>query len=172
MVFRFFIFLIFISCGTNKMETNVISDPEISSFCPEDGTCTFEILNNKKLDITYYNINKPSPQVISGSNIVIQFEYKRHEIPNSVDGNYSEFLYLELPKNKLEQQLKDVKLQEVKLLYGRICYCKGQTGYYKITQGMLSIKKHNSDNIYDFSLKFKTDEVPQIITEVKETFRL
>ena len=171
--FILFLFLIFlIGCGSKKTDKKQTTAYEIKSICPVDGSCSFTSWKNKSLLITYYEGNKPSPEIVNGPNIVIQFEYKRHEVPNASDGHYSEHIYIEFAENETDLELEGKNLQNVKLLFGRFCYCKGQNGFYKITNGKLSIKKLKVDNLYELKLQFTTNEVPQIITEIKETFRL
>jgi len=55
----------------------------------------------------------------------------------------------------------------VKALFARLCFCRGQTGYYIINQGQLSIKKL-SESQYHLKMRFKIDEVPQVISEIDE----
>jgi hypothetical protein len=55
------------------------------------------------------------------------------------------------------------------MLFGRFCFCKGQTGYYKVEQGTLNLiyKK----NVVDFTLDFTVTKVPQIIKSIKATVK-
>ena len=91
------------------------------------------------------------------------------EIPNTMDSSYREILYLELNPKALEIEKEGVNLQDVKLLFARLCFCKGQTGYYKITEGKLKISQVQ-DNTYHLYLEFNTSEVPQILHKISETF--
>lgn len=72
--------------------------------------------------------------------------------------------------DNLEVNLKDSELEKVNLLFGRLCFCRGQSGYYKITRGDLKVTKTNANNEFLLTLNFKTDDVPQIITEISEKF--
>ncbi len=161
---------IIISCNAKqktllKNETN-----NTSTICPQDGVCTFEVLQNKSLKLLKDGIGKLYPDISEGDKIILKFEYKRNEIPNTVDGNYSELIYVELNQNNLNIELENSDLQEAKLLFARLCFCRGQTGYYKVTNGKLSIKKES--NNYKFNLEFIIDEVPQVITSINESFAL
>ncbi|MCF6295913.1 MAG: hypothetical protein L3J25_09515 [Flavobacteriaceae bacterium] len=138
--------------------------------CPKDGVCTFEVLQNKSLKLLKDGIGELYPDISEGDKIILKFEYKRNEIPNTVDGNYSELIYVELDQNNLNIELENLDLQEVKLLFARLCFCRGQTGYYKVTNGKLSIKKES--NNYKFNLEFIIDKVPQVITSINELFVL
>ena len=50
------------------------------------------------------------------------------------------------------------------MLFGRYCFCRGQTGLYRVKKGNLQIVSLN-DNIH-FNLDFTIDEVPQIIKNI------
>ncbi|MGB5418674.1 MAG: hypothetical protein WBN21_07590, partial [Algibacter sp.] len=80
-----------------------------------------------------------------------------------------EEIFIELDQENL--QFETTELIDKKLFFARWCYCKGQTGYYKINQGKLTVTKIDNSN-YDVHLVFKIDEVPQIINEIKHTFKL
>ncbi len=99
----------------------------------------------------------------------MKFEYKRNEIPDTVDSSYREEIFVELDYNNLEFVTTNFKVQ--KILFARWCYCKGQTGYYKIHQGELLIKRIQNET-YELNLKLKTDKVPQIINQISQVFSL
>ena len=93
---------------------------------------------------------------------------QRKEIKDTADGSYSEFIYFELSNQDEHFVLKDLDLQKVNLLYGRICFCKGSSGYFRISSGTLFVDKHS--NTLDIDLSFKSPKgIPQIITQIKET---
>ena len=54
----------------------------------------------------------------------------------------------------LEINLKDGELNNVKALFARLCFCRGQTGYYTLNQGQIAIKKL-SENQYHLKMRFK-----------------
>lgn len=159
---------IIFSCNAKQ---KIQSEREGANFnCPEDGICSFEVLHDKALTLLHDGFGELYPEISEGKNIILKFEYKRNEIPNTVDGNYSELIYVELDSNNLNIELKNSKLQEAKVLFARFCFCKGQTGYYKVEKGKLSLTKES--NSYRFNLEFKIDEVPQIITSIHQLFDL
>ncbi len=162
--------LVFFSC--NAKQKLLIEDKGENSTdkCPEDGICTFEILKNKTFEVKKDNLGNLYPEIFDGDNIILIFEYKRNEIPNTLDGNYSELIYVELNPNNLIIDLEDSKLQDAKLLFARLCFCRGQTGYYKVKSGKLSISREKDK--YQFNLEFKVNEVPQVITSISESFSL
>ena len=56
-------------------------------------------------------------------------------------------------KKAFKKEYKDTELEQVKLVYGKHCYCKGEAGYYKIAQGILKIDQ--SDKHTKVKLTFK-----------------
>lgn len=166
----FFLF-IQISCKASKekgLKTNLKS---VMTNCPEDGICTFEVLKNKSLQVKKDGIGALYPVFIEGKTNVLKFEYKRNDIPNTQDGNYSELIYVELPQEIENIEIANNNLSNLNVLFARLCFCRGQTGYYKVSKGLLEINKNN-DNSFNFKLNFKIDEVPQIISVIEETFSL
>ncbi len=166
----FFLFsLLIFSCATKQNATEINEIKINSIVCPEDGVCTFEVLSNQSLSIEKDGIGALYPKISEGNKTIIKFEYERNEIPNTVDGHYSELVYIELSPEDLEIDLKDAELKNVKALFARLCFCRGQTGYYIISQGQLSIKKL-LENQYNLKMSFKIDEVPQVISTIDEVF--
>lgn len=165
-LFTLFLF----SCNSTKKTKETASmNPEISMQCPEDGSCTFSVIKGKSLTVLKDGIGMKYPELKDNPKTnIIKFTYHR-EAPNGlVDGNYTEEIYFEIPNNFYTLDLKDEALQKVKLLYGRLCYCKGSTGYFKVTDGTLHYDK-NKDGTATLSLIFNNNEVPQIIKEIEGT---
>ena len=162
------IFFIICGCKTNKSisNTNIIA---IGSKCPSDGNCQIKVLENKTLVVKKDDFGKLYYQILeSNLNNVIIFNFTKSVPKNVQDGNYREEIIFEIAKDDKELNLLDTKLQETKMLFGRFCYCKGYTGYYKITSGLLEIK--SKKNIKQLNLNFKIDEVPQIIKTIEFKF--
>lgn len=159
-----------LSCNARQ---KLLADERIEHLttdCPENGVCAFEVLHNKSLKLLKDGIGKLYPDISDGDNIILKFEYKRNEIPNTMDSSYRELIYVELDPNNLTLELENSQLKEVKLLFARLCFCRGQTGYYNVNKGKLSITK-KGDN-YQFNLDFEINEVPQIITSISQSFIL
>lgn len=170
----FLIALLVFSCKTSeipKSNSSVEDTILLTTNCPDDGTCTFDVIQNSSMKILTDDIGALYPQFYKSEAIVLKFEYKKEEQTNTADGGYTELIYLEIDKEDLELELENSKLEQVKLLFGRLCFCKGSSGYFKITDGNLSIKKKNEDS-YRIDITFTTKEVPQIITAISETFSL
>lgn len=136
----------------NELTTNVTSN------CPDDGTCNAIVYKNKKIDLLMDNLGKPYYQMSESTDkYVVKYEYIRTPLESTQDSGYREEIVFELNNNDKEANYSDIELVNQHFLYGRFCFCRGQTGYYQITKGNVSLK--NSKLKVDFS----TTEVPQII---------
>jgi hypothetical protein len=159
---------VFFGCKTKQEITNDVPIFFQNITCPDDGNCTFEVLKDSSLEIKTDEFGNLYPEISSGNKLVVKYHYKRNEIKNTADSSYSEFIYFELDNQEENFILKDIDLQKVKLLYGRICFCRGSSGYFKITSGTLFVDKHGDK--LDVDLRFKSPKgIPQIITQIKET---
>jgi len=160
-----------ISCKTSKEKELKTKSKTLVSKCPEDGICTFEVLKNKSLEIKKDDIGALYPMVSEGKTNVLKFEYKRKELPNTQDSNYSELIYVEIPQKTEGLKFTDTDLNKAKVLFARLCFCRGQTGYYNVNKGQLDISKSKGEH-YNLTLNFKIGEVPQVITLIEESFSL
>ena len=163
--------MIFSSCGTQKEQSNDqrVSLPPPIINCPEDGDCSFEVFKNSNLNLAYGSDGKLYPEVTEGEKIVIKYHYKRKTIENTMDSNYSEYVYFEFDPNVKQIILKDKELQNVKMVFGRICYCKGSMGYFPVREGNLFL--FNSNGNLTVRTSFKINKVPQIINQIDENIK-
>lgn len=168
-LYLFFVMISLLNCKAKSGLASVKSKEVEHVVCPENGSCSYEIHKNKTLQIKTDNLGDIYPNMIIGNDFVIKFEYKKAENTNYQDNGYREEVFIELDKDNLELETTDLKSQN--LLFARWCYCKGQTGYYKINKGELSITKMDDKN-FKLHLSFTIDEVPQIINEINYTFNL
>ena len=166
----FILCLVLISCGS-KSQVLTENSRFTETDCTSDGVCSLKVETNKSLKLVNELSNTIYPDILDGDHIVLTFEYKRNDIPNTADGHYSEQLILELDPNNLDITLTGKTLQNVKLLFARFCYCKGQTGYYRINNGTLKVEKLDNE-AYFISISFSQDAVPQIITFIGEPFEI
>ncbi|WP_298237383.1 hypothetical protein [uncultured Algibacter sp.] len=137
-------------------------------WCPEDGVCSFEVLKERRLELKYDEFGMPYLNINNGNRTILKFEYKKTTSPNLADSNYREEVFIVLNTNNIEIETSNLKSEQI--IFGRWCFCKGQAGNFKVSQGNLSIKKLN-DTDYLLNLSFKVDEVPQIITEINHIFK-
>ncbi len=138
----------------------------LTSECPKDGTCTVELFENKRIAIKkdeferlYYSLED------NKATRVAKYTYTRKVKGDVQDAVYREEVIIELRNGK------DTTTSNPSppLLFGRFCFCKGQTGYYNITHRNLSITKKSKVQTVD--LDFKIEEVPQIIKHITFTLK-
>jgi hypothetical protein len=151
------------SCNCKK-QTVKISPQKVAleNSCPKDGDCSIEVLENKTLNVlkdefgsNYYKLEEDF------NHKVIKYTYNRKVKGDLQDAGYREEIVFEIGNDLKPETIKDAELQKTKMIFGRFCFCRGQTGNYKISQGTLDIQK---DKIL---LNFKIDEVPQIINKIE-----
>lgn len=173
-IFVLFSFLL-IACNTTKSTTSnsILNSAVISETlnCPENGTCTIELIPNKNLEFKKDQFGNRYPIISDGDKTIFKFTFTKNPVKNTEDSSYTELIYAELNSSLNELSLVNEQLQTVKLHFGRLCFCKGETGYYTIKNGAFSLQKIASDSIkitIDFSIK----EVPQLISKINETISL
>ena len=164
-------FFLMLSCKSQHPDNlNLDAQNEHHTICPDQGKCNFSVITNQSLKFKKDEFGIGYTEFIKKDAILLKFEYQRNDIPNTVDGHYIERVYLELPKSTKVLNLKNQALQKVNLLFERVCYCKGETGFYQIEQGTLSLTSLGNKN-YHLKLNFKSP-VTQLITEINEVFSL
>ena len=139
-----------------KTSKELMKEKETASICPEDGTCTSKIYINQQLHIQidetgalYYRLTE------NKNSSVISYEYKKHTDSTLVDNHYSETILFEIANDCKELDLKDKNLQNVKMLFNKQCFCRGQAGVYKITNGHLIFSKENELNTVQLAFEIQ-----------------
>lgn len=157
--------------GCKSQKTNTITAPEKSmvstiSACPQDGKCSLEIFRNKRLNVLSDQYGSVYYQMLDDDNSsVIQYFYDRNVPKDLQDANYREEIVFEVKNTETNLSLSDNELQKTKMLFGRFCFCRGETGYYKVDNGSLNLNQ--KENNIDFNLQFTIDKVPQIIKTIQ-----
>lgn len=148
-----------LTCGANKPEMTV----KLKSECPKNGTCSIELLKGKSMALKKDEFGRNIYTLEENANkSVIKYSYSKTVKDNLQDAGYREEIIFEWsPKIKT---ILNEELQNTKMLFGRFCYCKGQTGYYKISKGSLKVTPKRKEK--SVTLHFETDEVPQIIKDI------
>ena len=134
--------------------------------CPEGGDCSFEVLQHSTLTLKRDEIGMLYPEIAEGDGVVLRFHFKKDTDPNDLDSSYSEYLLMEIDSGLVELGLRDKELQKVKMTFGRICYCKGEMGYFPVRQGQLFV--YQKDGRLQVRTSFKVSKVPQIVKEIDE----
>ena len=154
--------LVFASCSCKKNTTALSAS--LLSECPKDGDCKIELFDGKTIVVKttdtgslYYELEENT------SKKVLKYTYNRKVKGNIQDASYREEIIFEVNSNQEKSTFVDSSLQDIQLLFGRFCYCKGQTGFYKIGSGALTVSKDKQTTTTQINLNFKTNKVPQII---------
>lgn len=159
-IFLFPFLFLLICCGSKK------NNPTTSNVnCPEESTCSIEIIKNKGLIVkndsfgnAYYELED------SDAKNVILYVFEKNKDENIPDSGYKEEVIFEIDAKNAELNLTGTSLQQTKMLFGRFCFCRGATGYYKVNEGTLALKTEKGQ--IQFDLTFKINEVPQIISHI------
>lgn len=137
----------------------------ITSQCPENGKCTIELLKNKSLDIKNDEFGTTYFTLIDNPNTsVIQYQYNRNVEKGLQDGQLQEQILFEINKTDEKINLENKELQKTKMIFRRLCFCRGQTGTFRVTSGILNLTK--KDDVFLVDLNFKVDQVPQLYTSI------
>jgi len=151
--------LVLLSCSAQKKGKHSLTATMVS-VCPKEGTCSIEIHEHQKMVVKNDDFGRPYYALeASDEKNVIQFTYNKKVKGNLQDASYREEVLFEINNQIQNATLKDQDLDSVQLLFGRFCYCKGQTGYYKVSSGALNSNAQSKI----ITLDFKTTEVPQVI---------
>lgn len=150
------------SCGAKKNTAN----PEtvaLLSECKKNANCTVKLLQHKSMVVKqdefgsqYYTLEE-NPE----KNVIV-YTYSITGKGDVQDASYREEIVFEIGHALANLKLVDSDIQSSKMLFGRFCYCKGQTGYYKVTHGKMDIDQDSK-----LSLDFTVTEVPQIIKRIQ-----
>lgn len=163
------------SCkSTQQVNSQVISNEIIitkTENCPKNGTCSLELIPNKNLDFKTDEFGNLYPTINNGEKTILKYTFTKKSIENTADSNYTEIIYAELDKSYSNINLINSQLQTIKLHYGRLCFCKGESGYFPITNGVFNLSKSGKDSL-TIDLNFSVKKIPQIISEIHETISL
>jgi len=124
----------------------------------------FYLFKNKKLQVSEVNGSLTYDMADDVKTDVLKFSYEKDMDKAAFDGGYREEVVFEIPNNVSQQDFIDGELQNTKMLFGRYCFCRGQTGLYKVVSGKLHFRQ--SRNGIHFQLQFKINEVPQVTQEI------
>lgn len=167
-----FLLLALTSCNCQKKTSlkEPVDTITIKEECPENGICTIELLKNKSLIVKsdefgnlYYHLDD------NESKNVVRYTFEKDKDETLQDSGYREEIIFEINTNVNELNLSGKNLQETKMIFGRFCFCKGATGYYKVQDGTLLLRKAKENIVLD--LNFKITEVPQIVTKINRIIK-
>lgn len=161
-----YISLLFSLFCCKSAEPNAIQNKNtIMENCPDDGVCSIVLLQNKSLNVLSDDLGGLYVTLTDNPNThVFQYQYKRNVPEYIQDGHHVEEVYWEINAKEKSLTLENESLQEIKMIFGRHCYCKGQAGFFKINSGTLELEK--IEDGYAVKLRFETKEVPQLLNSV------
>ena len=167
--------LLLVACKTPQKATSQVSTSKTITTtidnCSENGTCTLELIPNKTLEFKTDEFGNLYPFINEGSKTIFKYTFTKNPIENTTDSNYTELIYAELDSPILDINLVNEQLQNVQLHYGRLCFCKGESGYFPIKNGNFSLTNSDQDSL-KIDLNFSVKKIPQIISEIHQTVSL
>jgi len=167
------IILLFASCNANKNLSFVVKNPiQVNAKnCAQNGKCELKLTPNKSLVFKKDKFGNLYPEITDGENTLLTYTFNRNPIKNTQDSNYTEIIYATLPKNIKEISLTDSELKQVNLHFARLCFCKGETGYYPIENGTFKLTKTDKDSI-KIACEFKVKNIPQVVSSFEENISI
>ncbi|WP_024771895.1 hypothetical protein [Aquimarina macrocephali] len=155
----------------SSKEIAVVSEYQNNKeYCPEGGNCTIKLHKNSSMVLKKDTTDRYYPVIEKGDGIVIEFKFLIKGPEGTADADYSETIHLEINKTTETLSLKGEKLEQVHLLFGKHCFCRGEAGYYKVKDGNLELQKSKDEINIDVS--FNIPEVSHKIFNIKEKIRL
>lgn len=161
-------FLMVFSCKGRKPvfenTTGIKSQVHTLNTCSEQSVCTIEVFENASISHNTENTHEP-PKMEKGNNYVVVYQLERIVPPNTAVGQHRELLIFEFDKNAKQIFVANKALSDLKVTYGRFCYCKdGGTGYFPVDDGKLKLQRKN-DSLY-LNISFKVGKIPQEVTRI------
>lgn len=166
-VFYFLIpILVLTGCKTQSTLNTDQTNTTMKMDCPNEGKCTIVAHKDSNLEIKVDGIGKMYPEITEGENVVIQYTYLKEAPEGIADGNYSESVYFEIPKDAKDFTKEDAGLLDVDLLYGRHFFSP-ESGFMQVDSGKLAVTK--KDNVITIDLHFEIENMRQVISRIVET---
>ena len=148
-----------------NQNTKYISKTEnLITNCPPEGTCTIRFNKNKGLALKTVNNYLAYNIIADNSKTLVEFQYNSKQEDVAIDGGYREIVIFEIANSVNKLQLKDIDLQQCKMIYAQYSNVRGKAGLFKITSGELLLTKN--ENEIDFSLKFALDKNAPLINAI------
>ncbi len=155
----------------SSKEIAVVSEPQNNEgYCPEGGNCTVKLHKNSSLVLKKDTADSYYPVIEKGDGIVVEFKFLIKGPEGTADGDYSETIHFEINKATEILNIKGEALEQVQLLFGKHCFCRGEAGYYRVKDGNLTLQKLK-DNI-NVDISFNIPDVSHKIFNIKEKIKL
>jgi hypothetical protein len=126
---------LFSFCGGSKSKQP--QELIVESPCPPEGNCAVEIMKDKSLIVKNNMGTKFYYQLAdTPGRIVVRYTYTKKSNPEYQDDFYIEEVIFETD-GQLET-LANAQPEDIKMLFGVKCYCKGKAGYYNVNKGVVA----------------------------------
>lgn len=142
-----------------------------SNSCPEDGTCTIELIPNKSLQFKTDEFGKRYPLILDGNHTVLKYSYSKKPIKGVQDSQYSEVIYIELNNNSHDVSLLNKELKQAKIHLGILTFYRDKQGYYPIENGTFSLQRIDDESV-KIDLQFHLKKVSPKVSELHEIISL
>jgi hypothetical protein len=151
----FILGLYFLGCKTHSNQNN--------KNCPEDGICTFKITEAHRLEVKSDDLGQKYYQLISSANHhILQYTYLVKGSENTMDGNQTETLLIEIPsyfRDKISKS--DESLQDLKMIFDKQCFCRDQkVGVFEVKNGTLTLEKKAT---FQWEAEFFIPEISHVL---------
>lgn len=159
---------VLISCGNSKQASNSLDHDNNNVFNSQE--MEVEVKKNTVYTIAQDITGATYPEFENGNATTLIFKYVEKGPLGTADGDYTEMVYMSIPKDISTKKYSDANLQTTNVLFGKFCFCKGEAGFYEVKEGTLSIKNKKESIEIDFS--FKIIETSHKVSAIKQTIIL
>lgn len=137
---------------------------------PKNPNFTLEIFRDKYAKIVKDNFDKTHVVLVDNKEtFVLKFIHKLGVDEEFEDQGQEELIYLSINNNLKKISLTNDSLTEVGAIFGRLCFCKEDIGYYPIERGKLNFKKSIS-NQFHLTFSFQIDNIQQNTNSINAKF--
>lgn len=124
--------------------------------CPETGTCSTEMKGEMSYTIATDGTGAMYPKYDKGNGVVV-YTYTEKGPEGTADADYTESIQFNIPTFGETLSLSNEELKSVNLLFNKQCFCRGEAGFFPITNGTLDLSRNNK-GVLQFELKFTIKE--------------
>jgi hypothetical protein len=157
--------LLLLSCSTKKAGI-AIPAVTLTSDCAKNAECSLKIFPYKSMNVKTDEFGRLYYEMVDNpEKNVIQYNYNKIVKGDIQDAGYREELVFEANQNGAKELLSESTPQNPKMLFGRFCFCKGQTGYYKVEKSDIAVSE-TDHKLKTVALGFTVDDVPQITKSI------
>jgi maltodextrin utilization protein YvdJ len=161
-------FMLANGCKTQDKSTPETNKNSEKMETPVTDNTTANLKSNSTYDIMedsidkYYIVNK------EGSSNVFEYILLEKGEAGMADAEYKETIQFEFTDDMLPISIANGELASVKLVTSKQCKCK-DAGYYKVTEGSLSVSKKGDS--YAVALVFEVDGLEQKLSKITTTVK-